>query len=271
MLPSDIIWYSIMSERQDLRSENQFAKVEVTLCWREIRIEEFFLSNVECHFRIKLVLDFLLSYQRFGRPWVRNIVVSRATLNEEQKGLTGDVGFRESECALFHRYWYGPALCPVGGTTLHIWEPLSRNLERFHVEHPISDELTEFRNYFKDFEARLAVRAQDKFDQRFPIGGDEMDEKRVLFLTVLLGLSPDSPSVRDFLEWLSSDSGLPNRRTIAEAGLKSRPGDGERIREALQARVAIARAKIERMAQDPTLSARIWEYAKVLRQLEKLH
>src|SRR5262249_14665128 len=132
---------------------------------------------------------------------------------------------------------------------------------------PTSPASDEFKAYFNEFEEWAQRSAQARFDKLYPkSGSDEVDERRIVFLAVFLGLDQRSFTVRDFLEWLSTS--LPDRRTLAELGLKG--AYSEAVLSVLEAHLSVGREKIERMSRDPSLTPGTMKYTQVIRELQQL-
>jgi hypothetical protein len=88
-----------------------------------------------------------------------------------------------------------------------------------------------------------------------------------LFLVIYMGLDPAASE--DLLSLVSSNSGLPNYRTLEELGLRGSIPRADFIK-LLEQRLAIARAKIDALAAVPSLAPRTEEIEAVLARLERL-
>ena len=96
-----------------------------------------------------------------------------------------------------------------------------------------------------------------------------MTARRALFLAIYMGIDPTSVTDEDLLRLLSSDSGLPDLKAIAELGLKGSIKLAD-LDELLKERVKIVSGKIGALAAVPDLAPRTEEIEAALARLEAL-
>jgi hypothetical protein len=271
MLPNEVMWASIMGEKQDQRDESQFALVKVSTCWKEINYLKYVETRSTVNLHVRMVLEARLDYRKPGEAEIKDVVISRATYDQEHTFPRHDnYPFRDQNrgsCRLYVRLWAGEGLCTSGAYFQKQWEAGEKILnDKKNIEFVQDPKITAFKKYFDDFGKKNQARALEQFRANYK-GPESVTARRTLFLALYMGLDP--LAAEDLLSLLSSDSGMPNYRTLQELGLRGsiRRADFSKL---LEQRLAIARAKIESLATVPSLAPRTEEIEAVLTRLERL-
>jgi hypothetical protein len=272
MLPNEVMWASLMGEKQDQLDESQFAQVTVSFCWREINYLKYVESASTVNLHVRMVLEARLDYQKPGEAKIKDVVISRATYdqehtfprNDEYPFWNPDAGY----CRLYVRLW-AEGLCTSGSSFQKQWEAGYKILnDKNNIRFVQNPKMTEFENYWTDFEKRNQERAFEQFNGKFD-GPERMTARRTLFLAIYMGIVPNSVTAEDLLCLLSSDSGLPDLKVIAELGLRGSVRLAD-LRPLLKERLAIISGKIGALAAVPDLAPRTEEIEAALARLESL-
>jgi hypothetical protein len=273
MLPNEVMWASLMGEKQDQLDETQFAQVTVSFCWREINYLKYVESESTVDLHVRMVLEAHMDYQKPGEAEIKDVIVSRATYDQKYTSPRNDMytfwNPTTGYCRLYVRLWLGEGLCATGGYFEKKWEAGYKILtDKKNIEFAQYPKMTEFKNYFTDFEKRNQERAREQFNAKFN-GPEGMTARRTLFLAIYMGIDPTSVTAEDLLSLLSSDSGLPDLKAITELGLRGsvRLADLEKL---LKDRLTIVSDKINALAAVPDLAPRTEEIEAALARLERL-
>jgi hypothetical protein len=110
MLPNEVMWASIMGEKQDQRDESQFALVKVSACWKEISYVKYVETGSTVDLHVRMVLEARLDYRKPGVEEIKDVVISRATYDQKHTFPRHD----------YYAFWnpnigFLPALCSALG------------------------------------------------------------------------------------------------------------------------------------------------------------
>jgi hypothetical protein len=133
---------------------------------------------------------------------------------------------------------------------------------------PSSTVLSEFNDHISKFEQGLQNQALLNLKKYYP-ETHSLSSLRALKLAVQLGLNTNQSQVSDFINWLSTDAGLPDENRLAFEGMVNM--DPSPVIDSLNKRIDVAKQKIAAMAQASDLRPRTDEIDNLLRRLEALN
>jgi hypothetical protein len=264
LLPNEAIWAASMGRPKGPRGENEFADVKLEPCWREISFTKFSPGS---GFKVRLNLEFRLSYKVPNQPSIEDVVVSRGLLEEDVSLKNTDMRFNEKDCGLFNQYWFSTSYCPSDDVKQKDWRPVSSDLEhRLKKQDSTDPRWEDFKQYFASFMKERADDLINGLDRAYPTKpiGESLNAKKALSLAVSMGLNDGHAVVSDFAEWV--EIRLPNDRELVEIGIRNGPATKDLFRD-LELLVLATKQKIEQMSHSTGLTPNTRRLSEVVREL----
>jgi hypothetical protein len=262
LVPPALVWADRM----------HYEDVDVTPCWRAIRIPLFINDKDGLRVQFEFELEFFAS-AGVGDEARKPFLASKAILKDEIKvpHVWLDPRKDEDRVPLIWNYWVGQVCAGRFPNCTFSWpaarDAMAQKFQVTPIEKP-DERWTSFEQHLKD---DLEVRAKSaeqsarvQVAEQYPVEGKDM-----LLLVAKIGLDPNHPGVKEFIDLLIYPDTLPTLEQLAVIEARSSLPP-EEILKKVDEHLALVKAGLDKLGGYDDLRPRLGESAAVLSQLRLL-